>query len=247
MKASTVLLIAALATGLLATQTTATAQGRRTGQKTGGSTATVTPAVEQALTQALMSLDGEYAAYAEYAAIIETYGEVQPYVSILRAEACHIAALQKQMRLRGLAVPENPYLGKIQPPATLKAAAETAVVAEQRNVALYDNLLAQVKDQPQLVQVFTHLQFASREHHLPAFQTAAANDGQLPADQVGCGIGCGQGQRGQGACGGAGQGWGRGQGGKAGACGLAGTAECPGQTKAGTGRQMRAGQAAQSE
>ena len=161
---------------------------------------TVSPSatVQETLVQALTGPDGEYAALAEYAAIVQKYGEVQPYAAILQCEARHVMALKRHFELRGLTIPVNAYLGKVQAPASLKEAAEAGVTAEERNVAMYNTLLAQVKDQPDLVQVFTHLQLASREHHLVAFKAAAAKGGQLEAGELGCGMGAGKGACGMG-------------------------------------------------
>jgi len=53
-----------------------------------------------------------------------------------------------------LAVPQDPYAGKTQAAATLKEAAEASVAAEERNVAMYDQLLAQAKGPLDLERVF---------------------------------------------------------------------------------------------
>jgi hypothetical protein len=223
---------AILALGLFS----ATAQARRGAEKLTGNTLTANPAAEEALSQALLGPDGEYAAQAEYEAILQKFGQVQPYASIIKSEECHIAALKRHLEMRGLAAPENPYTGKIQVPATLKEAADAGIAAEQRNVALYDQLLEQIKDQPDLVRVFTHLQRASRECHLPAFQAAAAKDGQLAAGELICGAGgCGAQRRGAGgppAWAGA-RGCGGGQGAGCGGCPLGVGAQ--GGSKAGPG------------
>ncbi|HYG36255.1 MAG TPA: hypothetical protein VEC99_15795 [Clostridia bacterium] len=211
MKTRCLPVVTAVVFSLLIGQFTVLAQAQRGGQRLRSQPPAVTSVVQQALLEALTGPDGEYVAYAEYAAIIEKFGEVQPYASIIHAEERHIAALKRQFEVRGLTVPENPYLGKIQVPATLEEAAEQGVAAEERNVALYDQLLTQVKDQPGLVKVFTHLQFASREHHLPAFKAALAKGGQLEPGEFTCGMGGSQ-QRGGPPpwAGGRGQGLGRG-------------------------------------
>jgi hypothetical protein len=194
-----------LALALALASAAATAQSQCRLAPASGKTFVASPAAEQALALALAGPDGEYAAYAEYAAILEKFGSVQPYATILQAEERHVAALKRQFEKLGLAVPENPYLGKVQAPTSLKAAAEAGVEAEKRNVAMYDQLLALVKDQGGLAQTFTHLQTASRDCHLPALLAAVANDGQLAAQSLGCGGGCGVGK-------GQGQGWRGGQG-----------------------------------
>lgn len=156
-----------------------------------------TPAAEQALLWALAGPDGEYAAYAEYATILAKFGEVQPYASLLSAEERHINALKRHFEMRGLEIPDNPYLGKMPVPVSLQAAAEAAVAAEQRNAAMFDELLESVKDQPDLVRVFTHLKQASQERHLVALKAAAANGGTIDAGDLCCGANCalGGGQR----------------------------------------------------
>ena len=65
-------------------------------------------------------------------------------------------------------------------PATLLEAAQTGVVAEIANVAMYDEELVTVQKYPSLVQVFTNLRAASLDNHLPAFEAAVENGGSLP-------------------------------------------------------------------
>lgn len=174
----------------------------------------------QALTEALAGPDGEYAARAEYDAILKKFGDVQPFATIAATEQRHIEALKRHFEMRGLTVPADEYKGKVTAPATLADAAAAGVKAEERNVAMYDRLLAATGNQRDLQTVFTHLQWASREHHLPAFKTAAANGGRSPAGFTrGASGGAGRGgpppwagcQRGagKGGRGGSGSGWGQ--------------------------------------
>jgi len=242
-----------LATALLAVeQSSAFAQGWRGGSQPVTQPIPANPAAEQALNQALAGPDGEYAALAEYTAIVQKFGQVQPYATILQAEERHIAALKRHFEIRGLAIPENPFLGTVQAPDTLKQAADAGIIAEERNVAIYDQLLEQVKDQPDLVRVFTHLQYASKEHHLVAFTAAAANNGQLDPGTFTCGMGAGQGRGGPPPWAGGrgrGQGFGRGAGGGCGACSGACLLDGTGsgnQTQAGPGRGYRYGPARQT-
>jgi rubrerythrin len=227
--------IVAAVTVILIGQWTVLAQPRRGAGNLAARTAPASPAAEQALIQALAGPDGEYAARAEYAAIVAKFGDVQPYASIINAEERHIAALSRHLEQRGLAVPQDPYAGKIEAPATLKEAAEAAAVAEAKNVALYEQLLAAAKDQPDLVRVFTHLQWASREHHLPALQAAAAKGGQLEPGESCLGTGAGQGRGGPPAWAGR-RGQGFGQGACRGACGAG-----PESNGGGGGRGFRHG------
>lgn len=130
------------------------------------------------LWEALMGSDGEYAAAASYQAVLDKYGQVEPYATILQAELRHIDALIRQLDRLGVDVPANPYLGKIAAPADLRTAAEAWAEGEVLNVALYDELMEQTED-AQILKVLGNLRRASLESHLPAFQRVAANGGTL--------------------------------------------------------------------
>lgn len=130
------------------------------------------------LWEALMSADGEYAAAASYMAVLDEYGSVEPYATILEAELRHISALTRQLERLGVVVPDNPYIGEISAPANLTLAAEAWAEGEILNVAMYDELISQVSDS-QVVKVLTNLRRSSLESHLPAFQAAAESGGVL--------------------------------------------------------------------
>ena len=99
-------------------------------QRSGGTT-TFDPVARQALITALNGPEGEYAARAEYTAILAKFGTgVQPYANILEAEKKHVAALEQQCVKYGVPIPADPYLGKVTAPGTLLEAAEIGVVAE---------------------------------------------------------------------------------------------------------------------
>jgi hypothetical protein len=176
MKRNILTILSALMIGATFSLVTLEAQAQR-----GGGTATLDPVAKQALLAALVGPEGEYAARAEYTAILAKFGAgVQPYANILEAEKKHVAALQQQCVKFGVAIPADPYMGNVTPPETLLEAAEIGVVAEIANVAMYDDLLTKVTKYPSLVQVFTNLRAASLNNHLPAFEAAAENGGSLP-------------------------------------------------------------------
>ncbi len=129
--------------------------------------------------EALMGPDGEYAAAASYQAVLDTFGQVEPYATILEAELRHIGALQRQLERMGVVVPENPYAGEIQAPADLQTAAEAWAVGEVLNVEMYDELIQQTENE-NLLRVLNNLRRSSLESHLPAFQLAAENGGVSP-------------------------------------------------------------------
>ena len=131
---------------------------------------------------ALMDPTGEYAAFAMYTAVIDKYGEVEPYTTIRSAEQRHIDALIRQLDRYGITAPENPYLGQVSAPADLTSAAKAWATGETDNVALYEGLLTKTTD-ANLIKVFNNLKTASLEVHLPLFEQAAQNGGQLTNDQ----------------------------------------------------------------
>jgi len=130
--------------------------------------------------EALMGPEGEYAALASYQEVIDEFGDVEPYATIMEAEARHADALLRQLERMGVEVPENPYLGLLEAPTDLTTAAEAWAVGEIANVELYDELIAQASDE-NLIRVFKNLRGASLEEHLPAFEAAAENGGTLSA------------------------------------------------------------------
>ena len=130
--------------------------------------------------EALMGPEGEYAALASYQAVIDEFCDVEPYATIMEAEARHADALLRQLERMGVEVPENPYLGLLEAPTDLTTAAEAWAVGEIANVELYDELIAQASDE-NLIRVFENLRRASLEEHLPAFEAAAENGGTLSA------------------------------------------------------------------
>ena len=135
------------------------------------------------LWKALMGADGEYAALASYQAVLDEYGDVEPYATIMEAEARHADALGRQLERLGVEVPENPYLGDIPAPADLQTAAEAWAEGEILNVELYDQLIADAESE-QVIKVFNNLRSASLDSHLPAFELAAENGGVLTAEQM---------------------------------------------------------------
>ena len=133
---------------------------------------------EEVILAALMGPEGEYAAAASYLAVLDAYGDVEPYAAIYSAELRHADALIRQLERLGVEVPENPYLGQIQAPADLETAALAWAEGEVLNIELYDYLLT-MTDDAQLTKVLNNLRSASLDSHLPAFEAAAENGGTL--------------------------------------------------------------------
>jgi hypothetical protein len=148
------------------------------------SAVTLPTEVQEALLETLTGPEGEYAAYASYAAVIEKYGDVEPYLHIMEAEGRHIIALQRQLDKYGVAYPaENPYLGQIEAPESLLEAAQAWAEGEIANVEMYEQLLSVVEEYSDITRVFLNLQRSSQEAHLPAFESAAENGGTLDSGE----------------------------------------------------------------
>lgn len=125
--------------------------------------------LEEMLTYAM---EDEYRARAEYALIMETYGEQNPFMNIMKAEETHIAALTPLFEKYGAPLPEDQGKDHAILPNTLQTAYETGVQAEIDNIGMYEKFL-QSKDLPEDVKgIFTALMKAS-QNHLQAFQKAA--------------------------------------------------------------------------
>jgi len=115
------------------------------------------------------ALDDEYHAWATYNQVIADFGETPPFSNIREAEARHIEALRSLYARYGLAMPDNPWPGKVTRYANLQEACAAGVAAEIENGALYERLLASTQ-RPDILIVFRNLQEASQQRHLPAFQ-----------------------------------------------------------------------------
>lgn len=178
MKRNTLLILGALIIGATLCTTTSFARNQR-----GGGTPSLNPAAEAALIEALTGTHGEYAARAEYSAILEVYPlevypEAQLFANILAAEENHVAALEQQCANYGVEV-SDPYQD-VEFAGTLLDAALAGVAGEELNIEMYDGLLLLVEGYPSLEQVFTNLRAASLYNHLPAFEAAVENFSSLP-------------------------------------------------------------------
>jgi hypothetical protein len=159
-----------------------------------GSDAPPTSALTEAEKTALNSaIQDEYKARATYNKILDTFGEVMPFAHIVNAEGRHVEALAYLHTRYGVTIPEDTWADKIPTYATLKEAAEASVQAEVDNGALYDGLMKGVTN-VEVTNVFKALQFATMEHHLPAFQRLLDREnGEFNGRGYGMGRGCGAG------------------------------------------------------
>jgi hypothetical protein len=115
------------------------------------------------------ALDDEYHAWATYDQVSADFGPMRPFVNIRDAEARHIEALAGLFARYGLALPANPWPGRVPRYASVQAACEAGVAAEIANGVMYQRLLGQTR-RADILNVLRHLQEASQQRHLPAFE-----------------------------------------------------------------------------
>ena len=138
--------------------------------------AALTPQEKAALLEAL---DDEYKAWATYDQVLADFGPVRPFVNVIEAEARHISALAQLFERYKIAMPRNPWPGKVPRYSSLKDACEAGVRGEIENDALYRRLLPAVRH-TDIRAVFERLRAASQNRHLPAFQRCASRPGGGP-------------------------------------------------------------------
>lgn len=120
--------------------------------------------VEQMLTFAIQD---EYLAHEEYTQIIATFGEVNPFANIVKAEENHIDALTRMFETYNYEVPADLAKSYVVLPGTLLAAYQAGIDAEIINIGMYELFLT--KELPDDVRtVFEALRSASN-NHLEAF------------------------------------------------------------------------------
>ncbi len=142
------------------------------GRGNGAGSSPVTGELDEASQAALVeALEEEYRALATYEAIMDQFGAAQPFASIARSEERHAEALVALFDLYGLDVPAAPEFEAAEFDS-LQDACAAGVQAEIADAALYDRLF-EVVTAPDVVRVFTNLQNASLNNHLPAFEACA--------------------------------------------------------------------------
>ena len=141
--------------------------GNGDGNPGGGYSLTpLTDSEKDALNKAILE---EYGAFNLYQSVIVKFGQTVPFSQIVNAEQQHISALTRQATKYGLSIPANP--GLANPPVfkSLSEACAAGVAAEKADAALYDQLKPSVTHMD-ILNVFSNLQSASLNNHLPAFQ-----------------------------------------------------------------------------
>lgn len=124
---------------------------------------------EQEAADLAAAIQEEYTAMNTYQAIMDELGEIQPFLRIARSEQQHANALIRVAERFGVEVPEN--AGEVADIewSTFEEACQLGVTFEQLDADLYDEILPNTTN-PVLIRVYTNLQRASLNNHLPAFE-----------------------------------------------------------------------------
>ena len=130
----------------------------------------VTALSEQEAADLAEAIQEEYTAMNTYQAVLSELGDVLPFSRIVRAEQQHVNALIRVAQRFGVDVPEN--AGEVADIewTTLEEACQMGVTFEQMDADLYDELMLNTTNSA-LIRVYSNLQRASLEKHLPAFET----------------------------------------------------------------------------
>lgn len=116
-----------------------------------------------------LAINDEYKAKATYQNVIDKFGGVRPFSSIINSEENHINELKALFNKYDLDIPEDDWYEKVPEFSSITEACEGGVQAEIDNANLYDELFSMVDNQD-ITEVFTSLRDASRNNHLPAFE-----------------------------------------------------------------------------
>ncbi|TXT19504.1 MAG: hypothetical protein FD133_322 [Erysipelotrichaceae bacterium] len=120
----------------------------------------------------------EYKARAEYQAIVDKFGNENPYVNLVYAETRHIEALTRIYDAFDFVVPADTGKNFVVLPASLEASYQVGINAEKVNIALYETYLdTNLPDS--IERIFQNLQNAS-ENHLAIFTAYQNGDEILP-------------------------------------------------------------------
>jgi hypothetical protein len=120
------------------------------------------------------ALQEEYRAEGLYRSVLEGFPGAMPFAAIVQSEMQHVEALQLLFTRRQIAPPASvwtPEMFDAYP--SLPAACVAGVEAETADADFYTPYLSRTDLPPDVRNVFTNLQAASLESHLPAFERCA--------------------------------------------------------------------------
>jgi hypothetical protein len=116
------------------------------------------------------AIQDEYLAQAEYAYIIEKFGNSRPFSNIIKAEKKHIEMLVPIFEKYKIFVPENIAANYLIKTSSIKESLSAGVQAEIENIDMYKHFLKQ--DLPGDVKVLFERLMKASQNHLRAFKKA---------------------------------------------------------------------------
>lgn len=139
------------------------------GNNGNGSGQALSPLSEAEAAGLIEAIEEEFGAMSLYQHVMNTFGDVVPFNSIAGSEEQHLNTLLRQADKYGIAVPQL-IAAELPAFSSLSEACQAGAAAEIADAALYDTLLADVTHSD-LVRVYTNLQSASLDNHLPEFES----------------------------------------------------------------------------
>ena len=145
-------------------------QGRGQRANTQSTSATTIALTEQEKLDLASAIQEEYTAMNTYLAVVEQLGGFTPFTRIALSEQQHVNALIRLAERLGMEVPENAGAVADIEWTTYAEACQMGATFEQMDADLYDQLLLNTTN-ASLTRVYTNLQAASLNNHLPAFES----------------------------------------------------------------------------
>jgi hypothetical protein len=139
------------------------------------------PTADVATIEALReALEDAYRARAACRKVIDAFGPVPPFVSIMRAEERDAGALRAHLDRVGVEPPRDTWPARVSAPDTLVEACAAAGRAALERTAMYERLIPLVPD-PATRRVMRRIHEVSKRRHLPALRRCFARAMKKPA------------------------------------------------------------------
>lgn len=144
-------------------------QGAGGGRGNSGGQGSREPLSDAEIEGLVRAIEEEFGAQALYQSVLDKFGNVSPFNDIVLSEAKHASALINQARKYGIPVPQFPSSEGLSAFETVDEACQAGVDAEIADAELYDELMSFTTNSA-LLRVYTNLQKATLDSHLPAFE-----------------------------------------------------------------------------
>ncbi len=144
-------------------------QGAGSGRGISGGQGSREPLSDAEIEGLVRAIEEEFGAQALYQSVLDKFGNVSPFNDIVLSEARHASALINQAQKYGIPVPEFPSIEGLSAFKTVDEACQAGVDAEIADAELYDELMSFTTNSA-LIRVYTNLQKATLDSHLPAFE-----------------------------------------------------------------------------